>query len=153
MSRCDLTACVQVDARYHCLPAASHATSIAAIRRRTRSPAEKLSRASVHIDGEIVCDGKVLADLVSRKRISRPSQSIVSALAGFSEARQFAGIPYVRLVSFCRPLHLPNDTCLPSQAQEGYELCILTCTTTDPARRIALSPMQAPALMMHPSPM
>jgi hypothetical protein len=53
----------------------------------------------VHTDAETVCDDKALADLVSRKRINQPSQSIVCALAGFPEARQFAGIPYVRLVS------------------------------------------------------
>jgi hypothetical protein len=34
---------------------------------------QKFSRASVHIDAETVCDDKVFADLVSRKRINQPS--------------------------------------------------------------------------------
>lgn len=86
----------------------------------------KLSRASVHIDTGTVCDDKVLADLASPKRINQPFQSIVCALAGFPEARQFAGIPCERLVSSCCPLRLHNDPCLPSQAQRGI-WTVYTC--------------------------
>lgn len=79
----------------------------------------KLSRASVHIDAETVRDDKVLVDLVSRMRINQPSQSTVCALAEFPEARQFAGISCIRLVSSCCPPRLHNDPCQPSQAQRG----------------------------------